>query len=351
MIALDVERTQAGRAATSTSVPLLWDFVDESGLRPVVVGVSKDPNAKVTLLLVSTASGRPKLVVKIPTSAVAAAAVAAEREMLDWFADRLPASLRSTVPEAVGSLGVRGRWALVTTAVQGTPMTVSYLGHRHTADARKVAHDLRAAGTWLAELQRTTAGANAPIDLVAAPAHRLRLRFGPSELTERVLDLLAGLDSRLAAASTPRTAVHGDFWFGNLLQQDGAVSGVVDWEDGAPSGEPLRDLVRFALTYALYLDRRTRPGRGVVGHPGLCATGFGAGVEFALNGRGWFPEQFRGFLERGLTRLGAPAALWRPAALAGIAELAAQSDDESFARKHLALIHRIAGSGPQRRTS
>ena len=349
MIALDVQPPRAARPAAFGGGPELWDFVDESGLRPVVVGVSKDPNAKVTLLLVSAESGRPEIVVKIPTSAVAGAAVAAEREMLDTLLDRLPASLRSTVPKAVGSLGFRGRWALVATAVEGTPMTVSYLGHRHTAKPRNVAHDLRAAEAWLAVLQQATAGANAPIDLVAESARRLSLRFGASE-QERVLDVLDGLDHRLSAASTPRTAVHGDFWFGNLLQQRGAVSGVVDWEDGAASGEPLRDLVRFALAYALYLDRQTRSGRQVAGHPGLRATGFGAAIEFALNGRGWFPEQFRSFLEHGLARLGAPAALWRPAALAGIAELAAQSDDESYAREHIALIHRIAGSGLQRRT-
>ena len=60
--------------------------------------------------------------------------------------------------------------------------------------------------------------------------------------------------------------MHGDFWFGNLLTRDGVVSGVVDWEHAAAQGSPLRDAVRFVLSYSLYLDRHTRPGRRVLGH-------------------------------------------------------------------------------------
>ena len=55
--------------------------------------------------------------------------------------------------------------------------------------------------------------------------------------------------------------MHGDYWPGNLLLHRGRVSGVVDWEAGALAGEPLRDVVRFVLSYALYLDRHTRAGR------------------------------------------------------------------------------------------
>ena len=42
--------------------------------------------------------------------------------------------------------------------------------------------------------------------------------------------------SRLAGARLPVTAVHGDFWFGNLLSRGGEVTGVVDWEAGAAQG-------------------------------------------------------------------------------------------------------------------
>ena len=37
----------------------LREFVDKSGLLSLVIGVSKDPNAKLTILLVQPGSGRP----------------------------------------------------------------------------------------------------------------------------------------------------------------------------------------------------------------------------------------------------------------------------------------------------
>jgi phosphotransferase family enzyme len=140
----------------------------------------------------------------------------------------------------------------------------------------------------------------------------------------------------------PRTSVHGDLWFANILLSRGRVSGVVDWEDGSVSGEPVRDLVRFALMYALFLDRRTRPGRRVAGHSGLRAGIWGAAVEYAIDGKGWFPELFRRFLQDGLARLGASPSSWRDAALAGIAEVAAFTDDARYARHHLDLFRRLA---------
>ena len=70
----------------------------------------------------------------------------------------------------------------------------------------------------------------------------------------------------------PSTEISGS---GTCSSTDGRVSGVVDWEAGAHSGEPVRDLVRFALMYALYLDRarapagrRRRPRRAARGQLG-----------------------------------------------------------------------------------
>jgi hypothetical protein len=107
-------------------------------------------------------------------------------------------------------------------------------------------------------------------------------------------------------------------------------------------GEPVRDLARFALMYALYLDRRTRAGRRVAGHAELRSGTWGAGVDYALDGSGWFPDLFSRFLSEGLTRLGASPASWRDAALAGIAEVAAFTDHDEFARRHLELFRRLA---------
>jgi hypothetical protein len=83
--------------------------------------------------------------------------------------------------------------------------------------------------------------------------------------------------------------------------------------------------------YALYLDAGAK--RSPL---------WGAGVDFAMNGTGWFPDLFREFLEDGLRRLGASPGLWRDAALAGLAEVAARTDDPAYGRSHLELFRRLA---------
>ena len=153
--------------------------------------------------------------------------------------------------------------------------------------------------------------------------------------------MVDALRNRLSDLETSRVAVHGDLWAGNLLMGDGQILGVVDWEAAALAGDPLRDLVRFALTYSLYLDRHTRPGRQVGGHRGLRARGWGCGIRYAIDGQGWYPSLFKTFLRRGLRRLGLPPASWRTAALAGLAEIAVTADDHAFARHHMRLLARL----------
>jgi hypothetical protein len=237
---------------------------------------------------------------------------------------------------------------MVTTAVPGTPIAASYLRWRHTASRERVAADFAAAAAWLAELQADTAGDVAPLDLDGGVSGRLRERFDGDELLDSDLERLSGMHRRLRTNLVRRTAVHGDFWFGNVLLSAGHVTGVVDWEAGSPAGEPVRDLVRFALMYALYLDRRTRPGGRVKGHRQLRAHAWGAGVEYGLDGDGWFPELFRRFLRHGLSRLGAAPECWRDAVLAGIAEVAALTDDPEFGRRNLELFRRLPDGGPAR---
>jgi aminoglycoside phosphotransferase (APT) family kinase protein len=126
------------------------------------------------------------------------------------------------------------------------------------------------------------------------------------------------------------------------------VTGVVDWEEAELRGEPLRDLARFALTYALYLDRHTHPGALVAGHPGLHANAWGCGIDYLLYGNGWICDLLRAFLRLGMRRLGVPGDLWREAVVAGVAEVAARADDEDFARAHLRVLARLAtGTRPE----
>ncbi len=322
----------------------LDDLLHIPGMRAVIMGASKDPNAKITVLLIPEGDDRPAFAAKAPSTDGAAKAVESERRVLDALALRLSRShLLAQIPRVVETFTFEGRLGMLVTALPGTPMTSNYLRWRHTARRAAVESDFTAVSTWLTEFQATTAGRRGSLDMDGGVFERLEQRFADETCLSFVLNRLSESLRVLRTAQTPRTAVHGDMWCGNLLVNDGVVAGVVDWEAGAISGEPVRDLVRFAHMYALYLDRHSRVGRAVLGHPGLRAGEWGVGVDYALEGTGWFPQLFRRFLRDGLTRLGAPDNCWRDVAMAGIAEVAATADEEDFARNHLHLFARIAG--------
>ena len=321
----------------------LLDLLRAPGVASVVIGASKDPNAKVTVLLLAPGNDRPTVAVKAPTTAVAEAAVAAETELLRALHERVEDDeLLATIPQVIELIDFRGAAAMATTALAGMPMTTLYHRWRHLSRPASVAADFHAVGAWLAWFQQATVGPAQALEMDGGTVGRLRDRFREEPDIGAVSDRLVRIHDRLRRSCAPRTAVHGDLWHGNVLVSEGAVSGVVDWEAGAPIGEPLRDLVRFPLIYALYLDRHTRPGRPVAGHPGLRAGPWGTGVEYALEGKGWFPELFRAFLQAGLDRLGAAPDCWRDAAAAGIAEIAATTDDLDFGRRHLQLFRRLS---------
>lgn len=313
--------------------------VGEPDLRSLLLLTSRDPNAKVTVLLFRPGDRRPAYTLKLPTTGPAETATRREQHLLHDLRRADLGPLAATLPRPLAEVDAQGRRALLMTAVGGSPMFTAYHRWRHTASQSAVRADFDAAGCWLADFQRRTAGPPGPPDRGRATLAVLRRRF-PEETA--ALARLEHVQAVLARAVAPSTAVHGDFWAGNLLVSGGRVTGVVDWEAGSTSGDPVGDLVRFALSYALYLDRHTRPSGSVPGHPGLRAGRWGAGVEYAITGEGWFPDLFRAFVRRGLVRLGIPPALWRPAVLAGLAEVAATADHEGFARSHLELFGSLA---------
>jgi aminoglycoside phosphotransferase (APT) family kinase protein len=330
-----IESTGLKAMLVAEDAPLA-DVIARPGTRVVLLAGSRDPNAKMTLVLIDDYG--PAFTVKIPTTAAAAQVVRAEGDLLTALSRLGLGSLDATLPRALGYFSAAGRPALVTTALLGAPMTVRYHAWRHTARRRRVQSDFTAAGTWLADLQRRTAGHSEQVTFLDDMLDQLYRRFpgypGLSALRRR----LAPEAARLAEFATPRTVVHGDYWLGNLLMIDDRVAGVVDWEAGVLAGEPLRDLARFAVSYSLYLDRHTRPGRRVRGHRRLRADRWGAGIAYALNGTGWFPDLVRAYVVEALERLGIAPDLWRATLLAGVAEVAATADHPEFARDHLDLL-------------
>jgi Phosphotransferase enzyme family len=323
------------------SSPDLTALLERPGMAAVQLAGSRDPNAKVTVALFDRFG--PDLILKAPTTPAAEEVVRREGAVLAALRDRPLGALAGTVPRPLGHVSVGGLLSLVTTALPGTPMSVRYHAWRHTARPHTVRADFAAAGAWLARLQAATAGPAEPTTLLADALDACAGRFPQrAEALHRQLDMAA---ARLARHTTPRTVVHGDYWFGNLLVDRDQVVGVVDWESGELSGEPLRDVVRFAVSYALYLDRHTRSGRPVPGHKGLVACGWGAGLAHAVAGTGWFPDLVREYLGSALRRLGLPTDRWHDLLLAGIADVAATADHPDFAREHLDLLLRLAAFG------
>jgi len=322
-------------------------LLDVRDMQTIVLAMSKDPNAKLTVLLVPHGQTKPALAVKVPTTEVAEGSVIAERRLLAELQLRLPPQLLVTIPRSTEVVGAEGSPILVVSALPGSPMSTRYHGWRHVATRSAVEADFKMAGSWLARFQAATAAEQRPIDMDGGVADILSSRFADDPSIDAALTRLRNTHARLCASTTYRTAVHGDFWFGNLLAIGDQISGVIDWESGAISGEPLRDVVRFAITYALYLDRHSPAGGRVAGHRGLRSGVWGSGIEFALDGSGWFSDLFREFIAGSLSRLGADPARWRDAALAGIAEVAATADHDAFARLHFQLFARLSDRSGQ----
>ncbi|TDU83934.1 phosphotransferase family enzyme [Kribbella voronezhensis] len=321
--------------------------------RGILIAASRDPDAKLTFIVTPAPSaypGRPTgaIAVKIPATAAAAAAIRHETQMLSDLRAAGLGSLAGMVPQYLETLDSDGLPALVSTALRGRPMSVTYHHWLHTARRRSVAVDFALAGGWLRRFQRATAGEASRIRWAEEVSDQLRDRWPAHQRLEAALLRLTSADHLLGAERVCRSMVHGDYWFGNLLVHDDVITGVVDWECGARSGWPLRDLVRFAVSYCLYLDRHTRPGRRVLRHRGLRRTGFGAGISYGLLGDGWLPELVRSYLRDGLAALGLPTELWYAAALTGLGEVAALANDDDFGSSHLELLAGLPLSAPGR---
>jgi aminoglycoside phosphotransferase (APT) family kinase protein len=323
----------------------LASFIDQVGGRTACLATSRDPNAKVTVLLFPPGAARPAYVAKVPTTDGAARSVEREAARLAEIGARPLGPVAATIPQVVATAEHLGRPVLVMTALPGQSMLAAYHSWRHTARREAVAADFAAAGGWLAGLQQATAGTGHArlAQLLDGVAESFGRRFAGQPGAEADLAELGGLAGRLAGHRTPASVVHGDFWPGNLLVDRGRVLGVIDWEAARPAGSPAGDLARFATSYSLYLDRHTRPGRRVVGHPGLRAGRWGAGVQYAIDGTGWYPDLVRSFVTTGLERLGVPPSCWRDVLVADIAVSAAAADHDDFARNHLLLFRRLTG--------
>jgi hypothetical protein len=321
-----------------------WDPLMASNVNTIALGLSKDPNPKATMLLFWRGASTPWGAAKLPCTDGARRAVARESAFLLDVHRTFSGRVMHTIPRRLSAFETGlPDGAMVVRALGGTPLSVAYARRNHLRRPEHVQHDLEIVAAWLAEMQSTTTQAHGPIELCEPILARLRARFASDPMTDRVLRALEPVTREFARRDGPKTVVHGDLWLGNVLVDDAEVTGVVDWECAELRGEPLRDVARFGLTYALYLDRRTRTGRRIRGHQ-VRAGPWGIGVTHVLTGDGWFPDLVREYVCSAMSRLGADPACWRGLLLMGLADVAGSADDDGFARRHLLLLDQLTES-------
>ncbi len=272
-IVLDRRHGVAAAAASDPVVAALvstWGSLGSTGgppTRSAVLGLDRSDEAKVVSLLFD-AAGALVAVAKVARSSSGERALEAERDALRAVGCTHSAGLAGTAPRALALFRAAGRLTLVQTPARGRPMSVDYYSVGHVSDPSAVAVDLAAAGDWLTLLHRGTWGGRTTVAEASRrwllPVLESYQRDVGDDGPERAL--LTAARARVevhAAATVPVTAVHGDFWMGNVLrEQPGRVSAVVDWERSRVSGVPLVDVFKFPTSYGLYLDRAEPWRRG-----------------------------------------------------------------------------------------
>jgi aminoglycoside phosphotransferase (APT) family kinase protein len=112
----------------------------------------------------------------------------------------------------------------------------------------------------LADIHRVDARSFDLADIASNVEHwwlRSREKFDESLQERRILDALASAWPWRSANDA--ALLHGDYWPGNVLWKDGALVGVIDWEE-ARRGDPLFDVSvgRLELAWAFGADAMQR---------------------------------------------------------------------------------------------
>ncbi|HUZ53180.1 MAG TPA: hypothetical protein VMU94_11720 [Streptosporangiaceae bacterium] len=110
----------------------LADLIDSVGGRVAGLAMSKDSNAKLTIILFPPGQDRPVYVAKVPTTDVGARRVAQEAALLGDLELRGIGPIGETIPHIVTMVEHLGRPVLVTNALPGRNMFAD--GRRSRSD-------------------------------------------------------------------------------------------------------------------------------------------------------------------------------------------------------------------------
>jgi len=117
--------------------------------------------------------------------------------------------------------------------------------------------------SWLRQMANALATVhNTPLDRLPADMRReepaterlARMLSHPPEQKDPLWDEVASIlpGAVVGLRGNPPTLVHGDFWFGNTIWEDGRLTGVVDW-DGARIGDAARDVAVARNDLAIFI--------------------------------------------------------------------------------------------------
>jgi Ser/Thr protein kinase RdoA (MazF antagonist) len=196
---------------------------------------------------------------------------AGARALADLAADARLSGWRAVIPDlaAEGELpaatwvaelalpGVQPTWAGEASRRDLAARAAELIGGLHRATAERVEVDDGVVDAWV----RT------PVAAILDAPGAAGLPENTRERVTRVADELAPV---VARSSRTASLVHGDFWPGNLLEDEGRLSGLVDW-DALHRGPASVDLVH------LLLHLRRGSGAGSIGDT----------AAEALTGRPW----------------------------------------------------------------
>lgn len=113
-------------------------------------------------------------------------------------------------------------------------------------------HDPRA---WAAELGRALAVVHSvPVGRLAQLPHVFQGKGSPQLLEGPLASAVAARWAEVTGS--PESLVHGDYWSGNVVAQDGKATGVVDWS-GAARGPRGYDVAWCRLDLVLLFDATT----------------------------------------------------------------------------------------------
>ncbi len=230
--ALYVPQGAIGRVRRALHRPRLRRVADPQGIEHVLAlleeaGIAHDAaiyvcdyetsdRGRVVAFFFDKGEATPSVFVKAQFARRDASSLRIETQTLEQMRAFLPPALQPTLPRVL-RYHESDRGELLVTSV--LPGRSQYIAMRSSlAKSRLVDAHFDAAAKWLAafhDATRTTA-----------------------------TSVINGVD-------VPHSAVHGDFWPRNIVQDRSGAIGIVDWEHFIPAASPFIDLFHYALAYGI----------------------------------------------------------------------------------------------------